>query len=137
MLLSLAFLIARITLSFGMFADFAFCITCLSLELVSGFGPPSLTAITISFPILVKVLDIFDHRFNFLAFLNSNARPISIDLILKQIKMLLVVFLHFQLASFFFYLSFAFLTTFFFLKYLLRNILQSRLFLKPLQFLWK
>ena len=34
------------------------------------------TAITMSFPIRVKALDIAAHRFNFLAFLNSNALPI-------------------------------------------------------------
>ena len=42
----------------------------------SGEDPPSLTAMTISFPILVKVLAIADHLFIFLAFLNSNALPI-------------------------------------------------------------
>ena len=48
----------------------------LSLALVSGFGPPSFTAMTISLPILVNVLAIADQRFIFLAFLNSNALPI-------------------------------------------------------------
>jgi hypothetical protein len=49
----------------------------LNLELASGFGPPSLTAITISLPILVNALAIADQRFIFLPFLNSNALPIS------------------------------------------------------------
>ena len=48
----------------------------INLEFVSGFGPPSFTAITISFPILVNVLAIADQRFIFRAFLNSNALPI-------------------------------------------------------------
>jgi hypothetical protein len=49
----------------------------LNRELASGFGPPSLTAITISLPILVNALAIADQRFIFLPFLNSNALPIS------------------------------------------------------------
>jgi hypothetical protein len=44
------------TLSLGMFAAFAFCITARSFALLSGSGPPSFTAITISFPIRVKAL---------------------------------------------------------------------------------
>ena len=74
--LSDAFLIARSIFSLGMFAAFAFCITARSLELLSASGPPSLTAITISLPIRVKVLAIADQRFIFLAFLNSKALPI-------------------------------------------------------------
>src|SRR5690554_6967283 len=60
-----------------MFAAFAFCITARKRAFVSGLGPPSFTAITMSLPILVNVLAIADQRFNFLAFLNSNALPIS------------------------------------------------------------
>src|SRR5690554_8093649 len=60
-----------------MFAAFAFCITARKRAFVSGLGPPSFIAITMSFPILVNVLAIADQRFNFLAFLNSNALPIS------------------------------------------------------------
>ena len=52
------------------------------VEFVSGSGPPSFTAITISFPILVKVFAIFDHLFIFRAFLNSNALPIIYSLII-------------------------------------------------------
>ena len=51
----------------------------LEMELIDG-GLEELEldeeAITISFPILVNVLAIFDHLFIFLAFLNSNALPI-------------------------------------------------------------
>src|SRR5690554_556227 len=57
--------------------------TALSLELASGSGPPSFTAITMSFPMRVKALDIADQRFIFLAFLNSKALPIS-NLFLKS-----------------------------------------------------
>ena len=67
---------ARPTLSLGIFADLAFWITALSRELVSGFGPPSLTAIEMSLPIRVKVFAMADQRFIFRAFLNSNALPI-------------------------------------------------------------
>jgi hypothetical protein len=69
---------ARSTLSFGMFAALAFCMTARSRELLSGSEPPSLTAITMSFPIRVKVLAMADHRFIFLAFRNSNALPIML-----------------------------------------------------------
>src|SRR5690606_40506827 len=69
---------ARSTLSFGIFADLAFCITARNRAFVSGLGPPSLTAITMSLPILVNVLAIADQRFILRAFLNSNALPISI-----------------------------------------------------------
>src|SRR5690606_2777722 len=68
-----------------MLAAFAFCITALNLALVSGLGPPSLTAITISFPIRVKVLAIADQRFIFLAFLNSNALPISVNCLIVDL----------------------------------------------------
>ena len=64
--------------SFGMLAALAFCTTARKRELVSGFGPPSLTAITISFPILVNVFAIADQRFILRAFLNSNALPIAL-----------------------------------------------------------
>ncbi|MNE50394.1 hypothetical protein D3C80_1449640 [compost metagenome] len=70
---------ARSTLSLGILAALAFWITALNLELASGLGPPSFTAITISLPILVKALAIADQRFIFLPFLNSNALPISIS----------------------------------------------------------
>src|SRR5690606_40995511 len=68
---------ARSTLSLGIFAALAFCITARNRALVSGLGPPSLIAITMSLPILVNVFAIADQRFIFLAFLNSNALPIS------------------------------------------------------------
>src|SRR5690606_8850922 len=84
--LSLALLIALSTFSLGILAAFAFCITALSLALVSGLGPPSLTAITISFPILVNVFAIADQRFIFLAFLNSNALPISFQFLFRDGK---------------------------------------------------
>jgi hypothetical protein len=73
--LSLAFLIARSTISFGILAAFAFCITALSREFASGSGPPSLMAMTMSFQILEKILDILPQRFSFLVFRNSNALP--------------------------------------------------------------
>src|SRR5690554_7861979 len=63
-------------LSFGIFTALAFWITARNLEFASGSGPPSFTAITMSFPILVKALDMADQRFIFLAFLNSKALPI-------------------------------------------------------------
>ena len=75
--LSVAFLIARSTFSFGMLADFAFWITARKRELASGFGPPSFTAITISFPIRVNALAMADQRFIFRPFLNSKALPIA------------------------------------------------------------
>jgi hypothetical protein len=68
---------ARSTFSLGIFTAFEFWITALNLEFASGFGPPSFTAITISFPILVNALAIADQRFIFLPFLNSNALPIA------------------------------------------------------------
>jgi YebC/PmpR family DNA-binding regulatory protein len=75
---SVAFLIALSTLSLGILTAFAFWITARKRELESGLGPPSLTAITISFPMRVNALDIADQRFIFLAFLNSKALPIVI-----------------------------------------------------------
>src|SRR5690606_1545413 len=75
-LLSEAFLMALSTFSLGMFTALAFWITALNLALEWGSGPPSLTAITISLPILVKALDMADHLFIFRAFLNSKALPI-------------------------------------------------------------
>ena len=76
MFLSDAFLMARSTLSLGMLAALAFCMTARSRELLSGSGPPSFTAITISLPMRVKVLAMADHLFIFLAFRNSKALPI-------------------------------------------------------------
>src|SRR5690606_31857098 len=75
--LSEALLMARSMFSLGMFTALAFWITARSLELASGSGPPSLTAMTISLPILVKALAMADQRFIFRAFLNSNALPIG------------------------------------------------------------
>jgi hypothetical protein len=60
-----------------MFAALAFWMTARNRELASGFGPPSLTAITISFPIRVNALAMAAQRFIFLPFLNSKALPIS------------------------------------------------------------
>ena len=59
--------------------------TALKRELLSGSGPPSLTAITMSFPIRVNALLIAYQRFIFLALRNSNALPIGF-LILYMIK---------------------------------------------------
>src|SRR5690606_14665017 len=73
---------ARSTFSLGIFTALAFWITARSRELASGSGPPSFTAITISFPMRVKALDMADQRFIFLAFLNSKALPINYYLFL-------------------------------------------------------
>jgi hypothetical protein len=72
--------------------------TALSLELESGSGPPSLTAITMSLPILVKALDMADQRFIFRAFLNSKALPI-VDVFLFKVSNL--IFLSFTDHTFF------------------------------------
>src|SRR5690606_7264833 len=74
---------ARSIFSLGILAAFAFWMTARSLELASGSGPPSLTAMTISFPIRVNVLAIAAQRLNFRAFLNSNALPIMIIQVAK------------------------------------------------------
>src|SRR5690606_2439493 len=68
---------ARSILSLGILTDLAFCITARKRELLSGSGPPSLTPITMSFPIRVKALLMAAHRVIFLALRNSNALPIK------------------------------------------------------------
>jgi hypothetical protein len=67
-------------LSFGICAFFAFCMALRKLGLVSGLGPPSLTAIAISLPALVNAFAILSQRANFDALRYSNARPIIVDL---------------------------------------------------------
>jgi len=62
--------------SLGMLAFLAFCINTRSREFETGSGPADFMQMAISFPIFVKVLAIDPHRFIFLAFLYSNARPI-------------------------------------------------------------
>jgi hypothetical protein len=59
--------------------------TARNLEFESGSGPASLTAITMSLPILVKALLMADQRFIFLAFLNSKALPIIVVFSKSQI----------------------------------------------------
>src|SRR5690606_22547099 len=74
------------TFSLGILMLLAFWITARNLELASGSGPPSLTAITMSLPIRVKALAIADQRFILRAFLNSNALPIVIKKSAVKIK---------------------------------------------------
>src|SRR5690606_24499928 len=62
--------------SLGMFTALAFWIAVRKRALFSGRGPPSLTAIAISFPKRVNWTAILAQRLNFLSFLNSKALPI-------------------------------------------------------------
>src|SRR4051812_29571519 len=64
-------------LSLGMFAARAFWITRRSAGLVSGLGPPALTAMARSLPIRVKAFAILSHRLNIVAFLVSKIRPMG------------------------------------------------------------
>nr|GFC35586.1 hypothetical protein [Tanacetum cinerariifolium] len=59
-----------------MFTPLPFWMAVRRRALVSGLGPPSFTAITISLPMRVKSFDIRSHRFILRPFRNSNARPI-------------------------------------------------------------
>src|SRR5262245_34830160 len=65
------------TLSLGMFAARAFWMTRRSAGLDSGFGPPFLTAIVISFPIREKSLDMRSQRANIVALRVSKMRPMG------------------------------------------------------------
>src|SRR5690606_37753912 len=55
---------------------FAFWTAVRNRELFSGCGPPSFTAMAISFPNRVNWTAIFAQRLNFRSFLNSKALPI-------------------------------------------------------------
>ena len=74
----MARLMARSTLSLGMFSDLAVWISIRSRGLPAGSGPPALTAITISLPSRVKVLAILPQRLNLRALRNSKALPITL-----------------------------------------------------------
>ena len=63
--MSEAFLIAASTRSLGIFSDLAFFIAILNLELFSGSGPPSLTAIEISLGAIEEKK--FPAKLNFIA----------------------------------------------------------------------
>ena len=58
--------------SFGMLFAFALAITSRSLLLFAGSGPPSFTAITISRPIMVKILPFLASFFSFLCLILAN-----------------------------------------------------------------
>ena len=77
MSLPAARLMAVSMLSLGMFCALAFRIAVRSLELLSGSGPPSLTAIVMVLASLGKTFDILSHRFSLAARRYSNARPIG------------------------------------------------------------
>ena len=74
----MARLIARSTFSLGMFSALAFWIRIRKRTLAVGSGPPDLTAISISLPILVKVRAMLPHRFSLRALRYSNARPMTV-----------------------------------------------------------
>src|SRR5690606_6663833 len=70
-----------------MFTAFAFWMAVRRRELPSGFGPPSLTAIAISFPKRVNCTAIFAQRLNFRSFLNSKALPIVYYLVYSVFRL--------------------------------------------------
>src|SRR5690606_4956805 len=74
--LSDALLMAASMRSFGILTAFPFWMAVRRREFPSGFGPPSLTAIAISFPKRVNCTAILAQRLNFRSFLNSKALPI-------------------------------------------------------------
>src|SRR5690554_3667036 len=69
---------ARSTFSLGMFSFLDCCMSTRKRGLVSGSGPLSRTAMVICLPSFVKTRAILPHRFILVAFLYSNALPISI-----------------------------------------------------------
>ena len=62
----------RLILSFGMLFAFAFAMTSRNLLLLSGSGPPSLTATAISLPMTVKIFPFFASFFSFLCLMFAN-----------------------------------------------------------------
>src|SRR4051794_12626408 len=62
-------------LSLGMLAARAFWTTRRRAGLLSGLGPPALTAMAMSLPMRVKAFAILSHRLNMVAFLVSKIRP--------------------------------------------------------------
>src|SRR5690606_17341681 len=65
-------------LSFVMFTRFAFWRTRRSAGLLSGSGPPALTAMTMSFPMRANCFAIRSHRANMVALRGSKMRPIVV-----------------------------------------------------------
>ena len=74
-----------VTVSLGMLALLAFCIKSLSLGFIAGSGPLAFTEMVISFPILVKVLAMLPQRFIFFALRYSNALPMRLMFLRRQI----------------------------------------------------
>src|SRR5690606_8240679 len=86
-----ALLIAASTRSFGMLTAFAFWIAVRRRELFSGWGPPSFTAIAISFPKRVNCTAIMSQRLLVLSFLISKSLPILYLFVLRFLIMSFVM----------------------------------------------
>ena len=70
-------MIAASTLSFGMLTARAFWMTRRSAGLVSGFGPPALTAIVMSLPMRANCFAIWSQRANIVCLRASKMRPMK------------------------------------------------------------
>ena len=65
-------MIPRSIVSLGILLALALAITCASLKLLAGSGPPSLTATAISRPMIVKIFPLAASFFSFLCLMFAN-----------------------------------------------------------------